>query len=290
MSDPSNSDPQAELPTPDWEVTDLEAAYLRALEAVESVEQAVGEELGQDLSEPDSETVPVVVAPAAVPLPVDVAPASSVAPPITAPPVVAPPAVAQATPQPIAVAAEQPQPVAKPTAYAPTAPRILEACLFVGGQPLSAKRLANILEGNSDSSAIDRIIDEMNQEYAQQQRPYEIRLVDGGYRMALRQEFEATRNRVHGVGPKEVKLGQDALEILALVAYKQPILHADVEQTGKSGAGNLLRQLLRRELISLTRVDASRNGVQYQTTARFLQLFGLGTLSELPQIDELSLR
>jgi segregation and condensation protein B len=75
-----------------------------------------------------------------------------------------------------------------------------------------------------------------------------------------------------------------------LVAYRQPISHADVEASGKKNAGNLLRQLLRRELVAITRIDKSRNGVQYHTTPRFLSLFGLGSLDELPQADALNLR
>jgi segregation and condensation protein B len=106
----------------------------------------------------------------------------------------------------------------------------------------------------------------------------------------LRSEYEAVRNKVYGAGPREVRLSQDALEVLALVAYQQPISHAGVEASGKKNAGNLLRQLLRRELVAISRVDKSRDGVQYHTTPRFLSLFGLGNLDELPQADGLNLR
>lgn len=173
---------------------------------------------------------------------------------------------------------------------APQAIRIIEAALFVGGAPLSAKKLVNLLESAGDASVVDQMVDELNQEYGSQHRPYEIRLVDGGYKLTLRSEYEPLRNRVYGVGPREVKLSQDVLEVLALVAYQQPISHADVEACGKPNAANLLRQLLRRELICLERVDQSRHGVEYRTTNRFLQLFGLGNLNEMPRPEELSLR
>jgi segregation and condensation protein B len=172
----------------------------------------------------------------------------------------------------------------------PNATRIIEACLFVGGQPLSAKRLATLLESTGEPSYLERLIDELNLEYASQQRPYEIRLGDGGYRMALRTEFEAVRNRVYGVGPRDVKLSQDVLEVLALVAYQQPITHAAVEGCGKVNVANILRQLLRRELITLMRIDQTRNGVEYRTSGRFLQLFGLGNLNELPRPEDLAMR
>jgi segregation and condensation protein B len=167
--------------------------------------------------------------------------------------------------------------------------RVIEACLFVGGQPLSAKKLAGLLDGNNEASDIETLIDELNLEYAAQGRPYEIRLVDGGYKLTLRAEFEAIRSRVYGVGPRDVKLSQDVLEVLALVAYQQPINQAAVEAC-KPNSANILRQLLRRELISLNRVDQSRKGVEYQTTPRFLQLFGLAQLNELPRPEDLSVR
>jgi segregation and condensation protein B len=173
---------------------------------------------------------------------------------------------------------------------APNATRIIEACLFVGGQPLSAKRLATLLESTSDPSHLEQLVDELNLEYASQQRPYEIRLGDGGYRMALRTEFEAVRNRVYGVGPRDVKLSQDVLEVLALVAYQQPIAHSAVEACGKANVANILRQLLRRELINLTRIDQTRMGVEYRTSPRFLQVFGLGNLNELPRPEDLAMR
>lgn len=173
---------------------------------------------------------------------------------------------------------------------APNATRIIEACLFVGGQPLSAKRLATLLESTSDPSHLEQLVDELNLEYASQQRPYEIRLGDGGYRMALRTEFEAVRNRVYGVGPRDVKLSQDVLEVLAFVAYQQPIVHSAVEACGKPNVANILRQLLRRELITLTRIDQTRMGVEYRTSPRFLQVFGLGNLNELPRPDDLAMR
>ncbi|MDB5390545.1 MAG: hypothetical protein JWM11_6191 [Planctomycetaceae bacterium] len=180
--------------------------------------------------------------------------------------------------------------IADATQPAPNATRIIESCLFVGGQPLSTRRLATLLESTSESSVLEHLIDELNLEYASQQRPYEIRLGDGGYRMALRTEFEAVRNRVYGVGPRDVKLSQDVLEVLALVAFQQPITHAAVEACGKPNVANILRQLLRRELITLVRIDQTRNGVEYRTSPRFLQVFGLANLNELPRPEELSIR
>ncbi len=171
-----------------------------------------------------------------------------------------------------------------------TPAQVIEAVLFVGGGPLTARRLCSLLRGNFESDFIERTIDELNMQYSAEARPYEIRLGDGGYRLELRAEYERLRNRVYGAGPREVKLSQEVLEVLALVAYKQPITAEEIESHGKKNAGNVLRQLLRRELIAIQRGEHGPKDVQYHTTDRFLSLFGLGNLGELPQIDDIDLK
>ncbi|QDU44908.1 hypothetical protein Mal52_33940 [Symmachiella dynata] len=168
-----------------------------------------------------------------------------------------------------------------------TPPQILEAALFVGGKPLTSKKLAGLLGDSFNSSAVQSLADEMNQTYAAENRPYEIRLGEGGYTLALRESFSRVRNRVFGVGPREVKLSQDALGILALVAYQQPITREDAEATGRKNAGGLLSQLVRRQLIEIHRDEENPKEVTYHTTPRFLSVFGIGSLDELPMADVL---
>jgi len=153
---------------------------------------------------------------------------------------------------------------------------------------LTAKKICALLRGSFDSAFVERSIDELNDAYAAQGRPYDIRLGDGGYRLELRAEYDRLRHRVFGSGPREVRLSQDVLEVLALVAYQQPISQADIESHGKQNAGNLLRQLLRRDLIAFERGTGGRKDVRYHTTARFLSVFGLGSLEELPQAEDLA--
>jgi segregation and condensation protein B len=100
--------------------------------------------------------------------------------------------------------------------------------LFVGGQALTGKRLADLLGHGFVVEQVEEMIAALNEQYTRENRPYEIRLSEGGYRMVLRAEFERVRHRVHGLGPKDVKLSQDALEVLALVAYQQPVTRVDV--------------------------------------------------------------
>lgn len=200
------------------------------------------------------------------------------------------PASSGSLPQP-ATTFERSRPQAVADDSPPVSPaQVVEATLFVGGMPLSAKKISSLLRGSLEASAIERIIDDLNAQYAAEDRPYEVRLGDGGYRLELRPEFEKFRNRVYGTGPREVRLSQDILEVLALVAYRQPIGQTDLEAHGKQNAGNLLRQLLRRDLVALERGDGGRKNVKYVTTPRFLSVFGLGSLAELPAPEDLARR
>lgn len=251
----------------DWGSNDLEAAYRKALEANDHVEwefnqlasadDTVTDETASEESESD------VTEDGEPPLKGNTGPGSSPSPPETS---------------------------SEPIPPRVTARQVIEAAIFVGGEPLTSKKLCYMLKGDYDLDAVERAIEDLNLQYIDEARPYEIRLGEGGYRMVLREDFERIRNRVFGIGPREVKLSQDVLEVLALVAYRQPITPEEIEELGKSKPGPLLRQLLRRELISLERDTENRKRVTYSTTKRFLSLFGLGSLEELPQADELAFK
>lgn len=172
-----------------------------------------------------------------------------------------------------------------------TAAQVVEALLFVGGQPLTAKTICTTLRGEFGTDFVEQAIDEINRRYSYQKRPYEVRLGDGGYRMVLRPEFEPHRNRVYGFGPRQVRLSQEILEILSIVAYRQPISRLAIEEIVQRSAGSHLRQLLQRELLVLDRVGGTpESEVTYRTSLRFLQLFGLAKLDDLPQIEDLSFK
>jgi segregation and condensation protein B len=144
-----------------------------------------------------------------------------------------------------------------------TPQQIVEAALFVGGTSLTIKRLCTLLKNEFDQHFVEETIDGLNRTYAAENRPYEIRFGTGGYRMELREAFDPVRNRVFGIGPKEVKLNQDALEVLSLVAYQQPITKEAVDDHLKSNASNILRQLLQRQLIAIRR-DAQAQDARFR--------------------------
>ena len=165
--------------------------------------------------------------------------------------------------------------------------QILEAALFVGGIELSADRLAGLLKGEYNAKSVARLIEGLNKRYEREQRPYLVVQEENLFRLALREEFEPLRRRVYGLGPKEVKLTQDALEILALVAYRQPISREGIESLREGNAGNVLRQLVRRQLIA---VERQAEEAAYVTTRRFLDVFGLASLEEMPRAERLEFK
>jgi segregation and condensation protein B len=178
-------------------------------------------------------------------------------------------------------------PTEEPSAPDVTPAQVVEALLFVGGPPLTGKRLADLVGSAVTHESIDEVIEGLSRRYEFEGRPYEIVFGEGGYRMQLRAAFQRVGDRVHGYGPKEIKLSQDALEILALVAYRQPISKEQLDECGKSNWTGIVRQLLRRELIGLNR---ETEDVTYHTTPRFLQVFGLGSLNDLPHPEDLDYR
>jgi segregation and condensation protein B len=181
------------------------------------------------------------------------------------------------------------QPSTAQTESRPNPVQVIEALLFVGGHPLTTKAICGVLRDDFDIGFVQQAIEEIGRRYARQNRPYEIRLSEGGYRIALRSEYEPLRNRVYGFGPKQVRLSQETLEILALVAYRQPISRRMTEEIARRNAGSALRQLSERGLVVLDPPQAtSPEEPQYRTTARFLQLFGVARLDELPQMEDLN--
>lgn len=165
---------------------------------------------------------------------------------------------------------------------------IIEAALFVGGASLTTRRLGQMLGSVDATERIAADIDKLNAIYQAESRPYRVEFGEGGYRLSLLPEFESVRDAVFGAGPKEVRLSQDALEVLAFVAYRQPASREELEDAGKENAAAVLRQLLRRELLSLQRRDDDQ--VVYATTDRFLELFGLRSIDDLPLPEDVELK
>ncbi len=167
----------------------------------------------------------------------------------------------------------------------PPLPRIVEALLFVGGAPLSAARACEAVRGLTPERLAE-IIDELNRDYRQQGRPYRIQASGPGYELALLPRFRSIRTRLYG-SPREARLSPAALDVLALVAYRQPATRQEIEALRGADCGSPLRLLVRLGLVAVQRREASSTEVCYSTTARFLNLFQLRSLDDLPRTQDL---
>jgi len=163
---------------------------------------------------------------------------------------------------------------------------VIEAALFVGGDvSLTARRLAGLIGSDVESRVAVKIIDQLNLDYSRDNRPYEIQLHEGGFRLQLREDFVRLQSQVYGMGPKEIRLAPDVLEMLAFVAWNQPVDSAELTEIGHSKPMVTIRQLVRLQLLEVERTGNRRTDVAYRTSQRFLKLFELESLEDLPQTN-----
>ena len=166
---------------------------------------------------------------------------------------------------------------------------IVEAMLFVGNQenrPLPAEQIAEKLR-NVSVEDVEQAVIHLNECYQKQNCPYSIIFERGGYQMALRLEFESVRDNFYGK-VREVRLSQQAIDTLAVVAYRQPITADEVQALRRQSCSTVLNQLVRRNLLRISReVLDKKSVVRYHTTSRFLELLQIKSLDEVPRVDEL---
>ncbi|MFQ5504668.1 MAG: SMC-Scp complex subunit ScpB [Planctomycetota bacterium] len=162
--------------------------------------------------------------------------------------------------------------------------RILEALLFASPEALSCARLSEVI-GVSVETVKDAL-GELSELLDREERPYELRAHGPGYRLYTRPEFYPSLIRLGKLKTVE-KLTPAALETLAIIAYRQPVIRGEIEAIRGVKVGPLLRALLDRKLIRvLGRAEVPGAPLQYGTTQRFLDRFGLKTLSDLPSLKE----
>jgi segregation and condensation protein B len=168
----------------------------------------------------------------------------------------------------------------------PTPARIVEALLFVGGPPLTPTRAGEVVR-NLTADQFRGIIDELNRDYRGQNRPYVIHASEAGFVLALKPQFRGVKDRLIG-SPREARLTPGALDVLALVAYRQPLGKAEIDSQRGSDSRGPLQQLVRLGLVAVEpRPDLGPKETAYATTPRFLELFGLRSLDDLPQTGDL---
>jgi segregation and condensation protein B len=160
--------------------------------------------------------------------------------------------------------------------------QVLEAALFVGGPPLSVDSLLEAFPSLTNRD-VCQAVHKLQARFRRQRRPYDIHLTDAGYSLRINdahRRFLAERSQ----SQRKIKLTRSDLDVLSVVAYRQPIEKADVDQIVSLDCASTLRQLLRRGLITIQQQDGVN---RYLTTQRFLDLFGLDSLADVPASDDL---
>jgi segregation and condensation protein B len=166
-----------------------------------------------------------------------------------------------------------------------TVESVTEAVLFASDEPLREARLADIV--GTSASQIRQHIDNLNNKYQANNNAFRIEQIAGGYQMMTLSPYnhwlqKLLRARDSG------KLSPAALETLAIIAYKQPIIRADIETIRGVAVGEIIRTLMYKGLVKIIgRAEVVGRPLLYGTTKKFLEVFGLNSLKDLPKIEEL---
>jgi segregation and condensation protein B len=162
----------------------------------------------------------------------------------------------------------------------------LEAVLLLAREPLSLRKLAQSAN-LSDGTEAKTLLTELRRCYDARGGAFSVEQLAGGYQLLTRPKFAAWL-RPLVPAEQEIRLSPPALETLAVVAYRQPVLRAEVEAIRGVACGELLRQLMDRDLLRIVgRSEELGRPLWYGTTKRFLHVFGLSNLDQLPLADQL---
>jgi len=163
---------------------------------------------------------------------------------------------------------------------------ILEATLFVSGEPLSVDRMLGVVEGVSRAELVSAL-QALQADYAVEGRGLQLVEVAGGFQIATRPDCAPWIKRLERA-KEGARLSRSAMETLAIVAYKQPVVRAEIEQIRGVDSAAVLKTLLERRLVRIVgRKDAPGRPIMYGTTRQFLQAFGLKDLADLPALRDI---
>jgi segregation and condensation protein B len=163
---------------------------------------------------------------------------------------------------------------------------ILEAILFVSGEPLSVDRMLGVVEGVAREELMSALR-ALQADYAAEGRGLQLVEVAGGFQMTTRPDCAPWIKRLERAR-EGTRLSRSAMETLAIVAYKQPVVRAEIEQIRGVDSAGVLKTLLERRLVRIVgRKDAPGRPIMYGTTRQFLQAFGLKDLSDLPALRDI---
>lgn len=168
-----------------------------------------------------------------------------------------------------------------------TSESIAEAVLFATDTPVPATKIAEII-GTGGVAEVKKHIASLNGRYERLGASFRIEEIAKGYQMLTLPEYNVWLRKLLKVR-RESKLSQAALETLAVVAYKQPVMRAVIEEIRGVAVGEVLQRLREMNLVKIVgRAEEIGRPLLYGTTKLFLAIFGLASLAELPKVEELT--
>jgi segregation and condensation protein B len=191
------------------------------------------------------------------------------------------------------VQAPQAEPAVVPCADQPLALRV-EAVLLTNDRPVTEQKLVEMLglksvgKGKDSAAAqVREAVERLNADYQGQGRAFRVERLAGGFQLLTLPEFGPLLARARGLRAQG-RLTPAALETLAIIAYRQPLLRSELEAIRGVACGEVLKSLLERRLIRITgRAEELGRPMLYGTTSEFLKVFGLSRIEDLPQAKEL---
>lgn len=168
----------------------------------------------------------------------------------------------------------------------------IEALLMTADRPIKAQAIIdpiNLLEPSDDpitAQSLDSAIDSLNNDYQDSGRSFRIERVAAGYRIMTLSEFAPVVAAMHR-SRAGTRLTRTQLETLSIIAYRQPVTRAELENIRGVACGDIVRALMDRQLVKITgRAEVLGRPMLYGTTPRFLDIFGLANLKDLPKPEE----
>jgi segregation and condensation protein B len=167
----------------------------------------------------------------------------------------------------------------------PTVESVLEAILFATDEPLTDGKLAGIVE--TTTKQVRESIESLNAKYVAENHAFRIEQIAGGYQMLTLNTFNFWLKKMLRAR-SDNKLSPAAMETLAIIAYKQPVIRADIEAIRGVAVGEVVRSLMYKGLVKIAgRAEILGRPMLYGTTKKFLEIFGLNSLKDLPKAEEL---
>lgn len=162
---------------------------------------------------------------------------------------------------------------------------VIEAVLFAAGDPVELEQLADIVD--VDKKSLREILENMEDNYSYEKRGIHMIRMEDAYQLCTRGEFSEYVSRL-AEPPRKMNLSNASLEVLSIVAYKQPVTKSSIEHIRGVNCDYIVNRLVERNFIEEKgRLDAPGRPILFGTTQHFLRIFGIAELSELPEFDKL---